>query len=244
MKYWMILKQSLKSIFANKGRSFLTVLGIIIGIGSVIALISMGNGVQNEIDSQIKQLGTNTLTVMPGASRFSQPESTKSGAGFSGGSQAAREGAVGAVSTLSETDLVTLSDTSKHPDIKYVNGNISGTAVVPTTSGDLRASVTGGATSFFPISGVRVETGREYTQAEVDNKARVAILGHQTYNDIYGSESAIGKKITIAEAEYEIIGVLATKDESGFEDFNNGIYIPYTSPLETFKAGNFTDLRI
>lgn len=244
MKYWMIFKQSLKSIFANKGRSFLTVLGIIIGIGSVIALISMGNGVQNEIDSQIKQLGTNTLTVMPGASRFSQPESTKNGAGFSGGSQSAREGAVGSVSTLSEADLISLSDTTKHPDIKYVNGNISGSTVIPTTNGDLRAAITGGAVSFFPISGVSVEIGREYTQGEVSARSRVAVLGRQTYTDIYGSDSAVGKKIAIAGADYAIVGVLANKDESGFQDFNNGIYIPYTSAMDSFKNSNFSAMRV
>lgn len=246
MKYWMILKQSLKAIFANKGRSFLTVLGIIIGIGSVIALISMGNGVQHEIDSQIKQLGTNTLTVMPGASRFTQPassSSTKSSAGFDGGTQSAREGAVGSVSTLSEIDLVSLSDTTKHPDIKYVNGNISGTTIVPTTNGDLRASVTGGAVSFFPISGVNVESGREYTQNEVDARAKVAILGHQTYGDIYGTDNAIGKKIAIAGTDYEVVGVLANKDESGFQNFNDGIYIPYTSAMDSFKSSNFNAMR-
>ena len=244
MKYIMILRQSLKAIFANKGRSFLTVLGIIIGIGSVIALISMGNGVQAEIDNQIKQLGTNTLTIMPGASRFSQPESTKNGAGFSGGSQSAREGAIGSVSTLSEEDLLSLSDTTKHPAIKYVNGNISGTAIIPTTSGDLRAAVTGGAVSFFPISGVSIEVGREYTQAEVDAKANVAVLGHQTYVDIYGSDNAIGKKITIAGAEYEVVGVMATKDESGFQNYNDGIYIPYTSAIVSFKTSTFNAMRV
>ena len=239
----MILKQALKAIFANKGRSFLTVLGIIIGIGSVIALISMGNGVQNEIDSQIKQLGTNTLTVMPGASRFSQPESTKNGGGFGGG-QAAREGAIGSVSTLNETDLLTLSDTTKHPDIKYVNGNITGSTVVPTSNGDLRASVTGGAVSFFPISGVNIETGREYTQAEVNKRSKVAILGRQTYSDIYGTDIAVGKKITIAGADYEIIGVLAHKDESGFQSFNDGVYVPYTAAMDSFKNSNFSAMRL
>lgn len=245
MKYLAILKQSLKAIFANKGRSFLTVLGIIIGIGSVIALISMGNGVQAEIDSQIKQLGTNTLTIMPGAARFSKPasQSTASGnAGFGGGQ--AGQGALGSVSTLSEADLLSLSDTTKHTDIKYVNGNISGTAVIPTTSGDLRATVTGGAVSFFPISGVSIESGREYTQAEVDAKAKVAVLGHQTYTDIYSTDSAIGKKIAIAGSDYEVIGVMAQKDESGFQNFNDGIYIPYTSAIVSFKSSNFNAMRV
>jgi len=244
MKYWMILKQALKAIFANKGRSFLTVLGIIIGIGSVIALVSMGNGVQNEIDSQIKQLGTNTITIMPGASRFSRPastSSTKSGAGFGGGQAASS--AVGSVSSLSEADLLSLSDSSKHPDIKYVNGNITGSTVVPTTSGDLRASVTGGAVSFFPISGVSVQTGREYTQSEVDKRTKVAILGSQTHSDIYGTDIAVGKKITIAGADYEIIGVLAHKDESGFQSFNDGVYVPYTAAMDSFKNSNFSAMR-
>ena len=214
MKYWMILKQSLKAIFANKGRSFLTVLGIIIGIGSVIALISMGNGVQ-----------------------ASSPSAAS-------GSQAAREGVVGTASTLSEADFLSLSDASKHPDIKYVNGSISGTAIIPTSSGDLRVAVTGGATSFFPISGVAVESGREYSQNDVDSKARVAVLGAQTNTDIYGQGNGLGKTLTIAGEGYQVVGVLAHKDESGFQNFNDGVYIPYSSALVSFKTSNFSAMRV
>lgn len=241
MKYLAILKQSLKAIFANKGRSFLTVLGIIIGIGSVIALISMGNGVQASIDSQIKQLGTNTLTITAGGSRFSQATNQTSA---KNSTQTAREGVVGAVSTLSEKDLLSLSDSQKHPDLKYVDGVVSGTAIINTTSGSLRVAVTGNATSSFRISGMTVESGREYNQGDIDTKANVAVLGAQTYTDIYGTGSALGQEITIADAQYQVVGVLAHKDESGFQNFNEGIYIPYSAAFVSFKTSNFSAMRV
>lgn len=245
MKYWLIIKQSMRAIFANKGRSFLTVLGIIIGIGSVIALVSLGNGVKASIDSQINQLGTNTISILPGTPRFTQGAnqgSQKQGSGFGGG-QAAREGATSSVSSLTEQDLLSLSNTKAHPDIKTVTGSVSGTTIVPTPKGDLRSSVSGTSPAFFTINSVSAASGKLFKQLDVTQKTNVAVLGDQTAKDISPDVNPIGKDVAIGGTSYQIIGVLSHKDESGFQNLNDAIYIPYSSAMTTFKTSNFNTMR-
>lgn len=244
MKILAILKQSFRAIFANKGRSFLTVLGIIIGIGSVIALVSLGNGVKASVDTQIKQLGTTTLTITPGTPRFTQPGSGGQGQGGGfGGGQGARQGAIGTVSSLTVNDLNTLSNPKTQPNVKYVTGTVSGTTIIPTVNGDLRATVSGTSPSFFQINSVGAAGGKLFTQADIDAKTNVAVLGDQTASDAFGTQNPIGKEITISSTNYQVIGVLAHKDESGFQNLNDAIYVPYSSLMVTLNTGNFNSMR-
>lgn len=238
MKYWMILKQSLKAIFANKGRSFLTVLGIIIGISSVIALISLGNGVQSKITDQISKLGTTNLTVMPGKRVIG-----RQGGGSGGqGGFAAAENAQLSTSTLTETDLKSLQDKSKNPNIKLATGAISGSALLGPDQN--RFTVSGVPIQQFQVSSLTLDKGKLFTQTEIDAKSKVAVIGQQVVKDLYSGSDPLGQEIKVGTDSYTIIGTLAQKDETSFGNPNSAIYVPYTAAMLTFKNDTFGSLTL
>ena len=195
MKSYTIIKQSLKAILANKGRSFLTILGIVIGIGSVIALMSLGNGVKGYITGQINTLGPNNLTVTPGneisqassSSNSSAGSSPRAGIGGGGG------GAFSASSTLTGKDLTSLADKTKNPDVDQASGNVNGTAI----SGNQRYQVIGTTTNLFQIRGRSIGSGQIFTDTDVQGKSNVADLGFDLGKTIFGTKDPIGESITI-----------------------------------------------
>jgi putative ABC transport system permease protein len=244
MKYWMIIKQSIKAIFANKGRSFLTVLGIIIGIGSVITLISLGNGVKASISDQITKLGTTTLRVMPGQNRLAQAESAGSnqqrGISTGGGG-----GFTSTTSSLSASDLSLLSDFSKHANFKAVSASLNGTATIAVSGGQERYQVQGTNDAFFDINNTTgVSKGRLFSTAEVASGSKVIILGSQLASDAYGDTNPIGKTVLIGSDKYQILGVLAKADTNSFNNFNTDAFIPYTAAMVTFKNDNFSTIIV
>lgn len=115
MRFWLLIKQSLRAIFANKGRSLLTVLGIVIGIGSIIGLVSLGAGVRVSISDRVLALGATNLTVIPGAVAGAQAlDPTKN--------HAQTRGFTLSTSSLTEEDLLSLADRKQHPHIRYISG--------------------------------------------------------------------------------------------------------------------------
>jgi len=245
MKYLMILKQSLKAIFANKGRSFLTVLGIIIGIGSVIALISLGNGVQASINSQIGKLGTTVLTITPGGSRLSTAQTGASGqsrTGAAGGG--AQASSFGTASTLTVEDMNSLSDSSKHSGIKAVTGAVNGTALFTANGVEERDTITGTNVAYLGVHSLTVSSGRVFGQTDVDQKAKVLVLGSVLAENVFPGIDSIGKTTLIGNDTYTVIGVLSKTDESTFLNPNLNGYIPYTSAMSTFGVSTFNSMTV
>lgn len=238
MKPFILFKQSLKAIFNNKVRSFLTVLGIVIGIGSVIALISFGTGIKASISDRIALLGTTNLTVMPGAG-FDAGAAHKPGA-----NQGGEQGFAQSASTLTISDLNSLADKTKHPQIKAVSGQISGSAILTAAGAERRYTVLGTSETYPAIQNLSISRGGFYKQAEINQKSRVLVLGSQMAEDLYGAKNAIGETISINGSDYEIIGVLKEADESGFSNPNNQAYVPYTAAAETFKTPNFSSITV
>jgi putative ABC transport system permease protein len=241
LKLYILFKQSLKAIFNNKVRSFLTIMGIVIGIGSVIALVSFGTGVKASISDRITTLGTTNLTIMSGAGFNSG--AVHSGGATQGGSQGGG-GYTQAASTLTAADLNSLADKSKHPQIKYISGQISGSTIFKTASGDQRYAVLGTSEAYDNIQNLSLSKGNFYKSGEVANKTKVIVLGSQLATDLYGARDAVGEKLTIEGSDYKIIGVLKEANESGFSNPNNQAYIPYTAAAETFKSQNFNSITV
>ena len=146
-KTYTLLKQSFLSILNNKGRSFLTILGIVIGIASVIALISLGEGVNRMVTKQIEQLGTTTVVVMPGG-----------GFGGEGSGPFSQEGAQsgqyepGAVSSLTLVDLESLNNRETHPEIEVAAGAITTPSIIRSPYLEKRVAVHGTSPSFLDIN--------------------------------------------------------------------------------------------
>ncbi len=246
MKSYTIFRQSLKAIFTNKGRSFLTILGIVIGIGSVIALISFGTGVKANIADRISTLGTTNITIMPGAGFDQSAAHSKTGSN-PGGEDSNQNPGAGfnqASSTLTIEDYKSLADSSKHPQIKLVAGQISGSTILTTPNGDKRYTVLGTSESYFEIQKLSLNQGVLIKPGDVDNQARIIVLGSQLARDLYGSKEIIGQNIKIEGSDYKVVGILKPAEENGFTNPNSQAYIPYTAAAETFKSQNFNSITV
>ena len=240
-KLLQIIKQAFIAIFRNKGRSFLTILGIIIGIASVIALISLGKGVQSNITGQISQLGTTNLTISPGQS-FASAGSGKIGGGgsSSGGGSAVRESA----STLTIQDYNSLSDTTAHPLIKYISGEVGGSTILTINGTDTRISVLGTSEQFIQLRNYNLADGAYFTKNNLTQTSDVAVLGNTFAINYFGSTYPINKTIQINSLTFTVIGVLAEQKESTFNNPNNQIYIPYTTAMKVFSSQTFSDMSV
>ena len=241
MKSYSIIKQSLKAILSNKGRSILTVLGIVIGIGSVIALMSLGNGVKSYVSDQINSLGTTTLIIQPG-SGFQQAtaptatnnnaSSSKSTPGFGGGGG----GTMGqSSSTLTVTDYNSLSDQTKNPDIKLVIASIDGSGI----SGDQRFSVIGTTPTQFPFRELSINNGKLFTDADITGKSKVIVLGSDLATNLFGTDDPLGKSLTLGSDTYSVVGVLAKAKETTLNNPNLMSYVPYTTAMDTYDTQKF-----
>jgi len=243
MKFFILMKQSIKAIFSNKGRSALTVLGIVIGIGSVIALMALGSGVQAYISNQIGALGTTTLIISNGGGMAAATSSSSAGSSsnIGAGQQNARSGAMGeSASALTVSDYELLQDKTKNPDISSVVGVISGSG----TYSDLRFSVTGANTAIFAINSLSVGKGSLFTDANVGNKDKVAVLGSDTATNLFGTDEPINKSILVGKDTYTVVGVLAAAKGSTFNNPNDMVYVPYTAAFVSLGTDRFSRFTV
>lgn len=246
MKLAIISKQSYKAIFANKGRSILTILGIVIGIGSVIALIALGNGVKANITKQISTLGTTTLTVTPGA-ELSQVTSGNSGSN-TGGSSGPKFGGGGGggagfgdtTSTLTVADYTSLQDKTKNPDIKLVAGLVNSSAIYQ----DTRYLVVASGPSLFQIRERSIQTGRFFNDDDVTNKNKVIDLGYDVSQNLFKDVNPIGQTLKIGNDDYSVVGVIAQTTETSIQNPNTNIYAPYTSVMSSIDTDRFSNISV
>lgn len=238
MKLLTISKQSMKAIFANKGRSILTVLGIVIGIGSVIALMSLGSGVKDYITRQINTLGTNTLMVTPGADLSG---ATSGGVGNNPGSNRGPSGFGGeGSSTLTIADYNSLLDKTKNPYIDLVSGNVNGSGIYS----DQRFTVIGTTTSLFKIRDRSVGSGQLFNDQDIANKNKVIDLGYDMAKNLFSDQDPIGKTLKIGSDDYKIIGVFSQATETSFQNPNTIVYAPYTSVMDSLGTDRFANFSI
>lgn len=231
MKITTIGKQSIRAILSNKRRSFLTILEIIIGIGSVIALTSLGNGVKTQITSQIQSLGTSMLTIMPG-----QGIPTSASLSSAKDQKTTMVSSFDSLSTLTIADYNALLDKQKNPDVALVSGSVLGSAIFNFSQ---RFSVSGVSESFFTMKNLSAQAGNIFTETDITAKNNVGVIGMDLATNLFGSESPIGKTLTIAQNDYTIIGLLAKAHENNFSNPNLNFYIPYSSAMVSFGTEKF-----
>jgi putative ABC transport system permease protein len=209
-----LLKETYSALTSNKSRSGLTILGIVIGIASVIAMISIGQGVTSNIESNIQSLGSNLLIVMPGSSR---------GLGAS-----AREGR-GSATTLIMSDVEAIKQSVN--SIKTVAPVVSTRKQVTSRRGtNTNTSIYGITTDYFSVKNITTELGNLLTDLNINNSSKVAVLGPTTRNDLFGESSdPVGQKIRIGNQEFTIIGVTISKGGSGMNNSDDLIYVPITT---------------
>ena len=205
------IKMALDGMVSNKLRTFLTLLGIIIGVGAVIAMVSLGFGVKESIKDNISKLGSNLLMVSAG------------GRTATGARLAAGEGA-----HLTFDDMLAIE--------KQVDG-ISGISASVNTSYQLVAGnqnwtsrVEGTTPSNFAIQNYELEDGRLFTERDMNSRARVAVIGKTVADNLFPGDDPVGQIMRIKKAPFQVIGVLKAKGSSGMgQDQDDTVIIPLTT---------------
>lgn len=207
------LRNSIRNLLVNKLRSGLAMLGIVIGIGSVIALISLGEGSQQAVQSQIQSLGANLLTVNPGAQRTG-----------------AVRGAAGGNTTLTNEDASAILASSKITTIKNVSPEFSRRTQVVTGSNNTNTQIIGVTPVYAEVHKISVNSGRFITSQDDTNMAKVAVVGPQVVSDLFGDgASAIGQSLRISGQTFTIVGVTVAKGGTGFSNQDDIIYAPLST---------------
>jgi len=206
MRAGKLIEFSLRSIFRNRMRSLLTSLGIIIGVGSVIVMVAVGQGSQAQIQKQIAAMGTNLLMVMP--------------------PRGPRE-----ANRLSRSDEQKIKDESSY--VKAISGEIRGTFEVVGGNGDWSTTVMGVEPDYLVIKDWAVKTGDLFTDEDAKARSKVAVLGATVAKELFGSDSPIGSKVRIGSTPFTIIGVLAVKGATGMGDDQDDVVLV---PLDTALA--------
>ncbi|WP_295243650.1 ABC transporter permease [Veillonella sp.] len=209
------------SLVANKMRSLLTMLGIIIGVAAVIALVSIGYGVRSQIQDSISSLGSNLLMVYPGAPRTPGVRPTAD-----------------SQKTLKLEDYTTISHLQ---DIDMASPvSVGSSYVVIYTNKNWTTSVNGVNSDFQYINNWTVKSGRFITASQVERRERVAVIGATVATNLFGTEDPVGKDIRIKNNPYKVIGVLESKGSGSFgNDQDDVIYIPYTTGMERLQGVDY-----
>ncbi len=209
-----LIQETYFALSANKPRSALTILGIVIGIGSVIAMISIGQGAAKNIKSNIESLGSNLLVVMPGSQR-------NVGSVVRGG--------MGSASTLTLSDAEAIKEQVK--DAEVVAPVVSSRKQVKTTKGtNTNTSIYGVNSAYNQIKNIAMETGSFINDTQVSKVSKVAVLGPAARDDLFGEGSnPVGQKVRIENLEFTIVGVAASKGGTGMGSSDDLIYIPLST---------------
>jgi ABC-type antimicrobial peptide transport system permease subunit len=206
------LTTALRGLAANKLRSVLTMLGIIIGVGAVIFSIGMTQGSKAALAESIQRLGTNVITVFPGQQRRGQVSF-----GF------------GSTNTLTLEDAQAVLRSC--PSVARVSPQVNSRAQVKYKNRNTNTSVNGTGEDYPVISNHFLAQGRYFTQAEVKQLKRVAILGSTTAKDLFDQQSPIGKSIRVKGTSFQVIGVFQEKGGMGFRNPDDAVYVPVTTAM-------------
>ncbi|MEI6553690.1 MAG: ABC transporter permease [bacterium] len=223
MTIFDILHETYSAIFANKVRSGLTMLGIVIGISSVIAMLSIGQGAQNSIQSSIQSIGSNLIMITPGAQRGP-------GVQVSGGR--------GSAKTLTNDDVTAIK--SQITNIKAMAPEVSGRYQVTAQGQNTNTSVTGTTPDYQSVKNVSIAEGTFITDQNLQAGNKVAVVGPNVRDDLYGAGvDVIGKKIRINKVDFTIIGVTTAKGGSGFGSQDDLIWIPLTTAQRILSGDQY-----
>ncbi|HEY2398623.1 MAG TPA: ABC transporter permease [Solirubrobacteraceae bacterium] len=216
-------------ITANKLRSGLTILGMTIGVASVIVLIAVGNGSSKAVQSSINSLGTNVLIVMTG--------------GVRGGARSAGTTSI----SLTKQDAEALQSSSQAPDVKSAAPVVNANAVklVYGSSSYEPSSFVGTTPSYLTAHSYKLEEGAAFSAAAVSTHQRVAVIGQTVEQELFGGASAIGQSIKVNGANFQVIGVLASKGSNGATNEDDVVMAPITTVQDSITGyGSISSITV
>ncbi len=211
MMLWMLAKVGVKSLLANKLRSFLAILGIIIGVGAVISMLALGAGARESIMRRVASMGTNLLIVRPGI--------------------AGRRGIMSGISqTMTVDDALAVA--AEVPGVEAVSPVVSSSLQLKYFNKNAQTSTYGVAPSYLHIRNFAIGHGRNFTDIEVERMARVAVIGPTTAENLFGRDEPVGETIKIRGVNFEVVGVLEAKGDQGWSNPDDQALIPLTTAMK------------
>jgi macrolide transport system ATP-binding/permease protein len=221
------LTMALSSIFSNKLRSFLTMLGIIVGVGAVISMIAIGQGAGAQITERISQLGANLLMVRPGA--FQRGPTRSAG---------------GSITSLVYEDALAIAE--ECPSVKKVDANFSGNAQAVYGNKNTNTEINGVTPNYPEVRNFPLEQGSFITEEDNRLMRRVAVLGKTVVEDLFGTKNPIGEYIKIKRSSFQVVGVMSEKGGSGgFRDEDDVIFVPLkTAQKRLFGADRVSVINV
>ena len=226
-----LVRVSLKALQTNKSRSLLTALGVIIGVASVILLISVGSGLKTFITSEMQDMGSNLIMVVPG-----DIDLDKIGPGAGGG---AASSAFSSISS-SKVELDDLEEIEKIPQIEDSAAMIMASSPVRYKGESKITQVIGTTENYVNIRKSEFEKGGFFTKSEVNSGRKVAVLGYKIAEDLFGEENPLGEKVKLGEYRYQIMGVLEEKGGQGSMSPDDKVFVPITTAQRQFDQDNIS----
>ncbi len=209
------VRSALRAICANKLRSALSMLGILIGVTAVIAMLAIGKGAQKSVETQLSSLGSNLVMLWPMSPRTG-----------GGGARAA----MGSFSRLAMDDVVAIR--RAHPGIVRAAGEVSGSVQAVYGDKNTNTSLTGAEPEYADMRNAQAYYGRFFTAAENEKMARVVLLGPTVATALFGDGDPLGRSINVEHIKFKVIGVLPRKGSGGFQDQDDKILVPLKTAMK------------
>jgi len=221
------ISSALEAIQANKLRTFLTMLGIIIGVGAVIIMVALGSGASAAVQQRLAGLGTNLLTIMPG-----------------GGSPGGVSQGGGSRPSLTEADAQAIA--KQVSGVAAVSPNLDANGVqVVANNQNWSTQVQANYPSIFDLQNYQIASGAAYDATDESSSALVAVIGQTVATNLFGTSDPVGQKIMIRNVPFVVKGVLVAKGSNGFRDADDIILIPFsTAKLRLFNQTTVNDIYV
>ncbi|HPT97997.1 MAG TPA: ABC transporter permease [Armatimonadota bacterium] len=212
MNLWESMRVALTGLAANKMRSALTMLGVIIGVAAVIAMMAIAQGARADTMKRIQAMGTNSLMVFAGQSR-----------------QGRVRGGFGSSQSLTVDDAEAIAKLG--PPIARVSPEVGQSAQVKYRNANTNVSIQGVGADYCEIRNVTVERGRFFSESDVLAMRRVCVIGPDTATNLFGQQNPVGKRIRIAGSGFLVLGVTKAKGSQGWTNPDDQIWVPYTTAM-------------
>lgn len=220
MNLWTITSEAIRALQANRLRTALTMLGMIIGVAAVVLMLSIGQGAQTKINDAISSMGSHLLIVTPGAT-------SAGGLRFGGGS----------IKTLTIQDAQAIAELSMITASAPV---VTGTAQLNYGANNWSTFLNGVTPDYFSVSNWQIQTGEIFTESDLRAGARVAVLGAVTAKNLFGEEDPVGNIIRIADRPFTVVGLLAAKGQAlDGRDQDDRVFVPLTTAQRQILGNQF-----
>ena len=214
------LANALSCLLANKLRSILTMLGVIIGVGAIITTTSIGEGAKADVTERIQTLGANILAVRPGQSRFRG------------------RGSADARRTLTVEDIAALQERGQ--TFGYVTPELSNRAQVKYLNKNTNTTIVGTSPEYLVTANFNVEKGRFFTDSHIRSRERVCVLGKTVVDDLFGETiEPVGKTVKIKNVGFHVLGVMKEKGASGWRNPDDQVFIPYSTAMKRVFGSDY-----